>query len=247
MNAELMHRTIIKEFPNNKIIAFPQTVNFFTEKEKNNSSEIYNKHRLILFLSRDKVSFAIAKQIFSKIRVELYPDIVTSLIGKYSFSNERDKVLFCMRNDAEQYYERSDIQKLRDRLLPLVSTEVTDTTIKMSGVEIQKSIQSILEQTFDQYSRYKAIVTDRYHGTIFSLIAGTPVVVLNSTDHKLSSGVDWFKGVYPKHIYFAENLNEAYECVKTILAGDSYDYTLDDYFDREYYQKLYNLIKTDEV
>jgi len=242
MTCEIMHRNIIKNFQNNKIIIFPQTVNFVTEKEKQTSSQIYNSHKMITFLARDKVSFLTAKEIFSKVKIELYPDIVTSLIGKYSFNNKRDKILFCMRDDSEQYYEKSDIQKLRDRLLPFIETEITDTTIKMNGIELQKNIKSILEQTFNKYSQYKAIITDRYHGTIFSLIAGTPVVVLNSTDHKLSSGVDWFKGVYPKHIYFAENLEKAYEFVKEIINEDKCSHKLDDYFDREYYQKLYNLI-----
>ena len=247
MPAEIMHRVIIKEFPNNQIIVFPQTVNYFLKKEQQISSAIYNTHEKMLLLARDKVSFSLAQEIFSKVKIDLYPDIVTSLIGKYTFNFKRDKVLFCMRNDAEQFYEKSDIQNLRERISPQIETEITDTSINMDGAELQKNIQNVLEHTFEQYSRYKAIITDRYHGTIFSLIAGTPVVVLDSTDHKLSSGVDWFKDIYPGYIFFAHNLTEAYSYIQEILANQSYNYKLDDYFDREYYQKLKKIVSMDEV
>ncbi|WP_082026255.1 polysaccharide pyruvyl transferase family protein [Prevotella pectinovora] len=40
-----------------------------------------------------------------------------------------------------------------------------------------------------QFAKYQVVITDRYHGTIFSQIVNTPVIVISSTDHKLRSGV----------------------------------------------------------
>lgn len=50
-------------------------------------------------------------------------------------------------------------------------------------------------------SHYKVVITDRYHGTIFSLIANTPVIIIKSTDHKVTTGADWFKGIYDDYVY----------------------------------------------
>lgn len=243
MPAEIMHRTIVGNFPENRIVVFPQTINYFSKKQKQISSDCYNRHGKILFLVRDKFSFSLAEKIFPVPVKKLFPDIVTSRIGKHQYNFKRNKVLFCMRSDGEQYYSKKAISQLRERLRPMVDSDLTDTTLKISGIEMQKNIKRILETTFDQYAHYKVLVTDRYHGTIFSLIAGTPVVVLSSTDHKLSSGVDWFKRRYPGHIYFAKNMAQAYNNIKTIIQDPGlYHEYLDDYYDRKYYQKLYNLI-----
>ncbi|PYG86556.1 exopolysaccharide biosynthesis predicted pyruvyl transferase EpsI [Ruminiclostridium sufflavum DSM 19573] len=239
---EIAHRMIVKQFENNHIIFFPQTVRYSCEKEMRITSDIYNKHKNITVMARDKVSYETAKEMLTSAEVLLYPDIVTSLIGKYSFNNKRSGILFCMRNDSEQYYEKAQIEALRKRLCAISPTDLTDTTIKMSYKELSTEFKRVLEDTFDKFSQYKLVITDRYHGTIFTLIAQTPVIVVNSTDHKLSSGVDWFKGVYDDYVYFAGTLEEAYEIACKLIKKE-YHYHIEDYFDKNYYQKLYSLLE----
>lgn len=61
-------------------------------------------------------------------------------------------------------------------------------------------------------------MTDRYHGTIFSLVANTPVVVISSADHKLSSGVEWFpKEYFSDSIFYAKDLSEVTNLVNKII------------------------------
>jgi exopolysaccharide biosynthesis predicted pyruvyltransferase EpsI len=239
---EITHRIIVNKFKDNHIIFFPQTVHYTSEKEKKITSDIYNKHKNITFMARDKVSYETAKNMLTSAEVLLYPDIVTSLIGKYSFNNKRSGILFCMRSDSEQYYEKAQIEALREKLCAIATTDLTDTTIKMSYKELSTEIKRVLEDTFDKFSRFKLIITDRYHGTIFSLIAQTPVIVLKSTDHKLLSGVDWFRGVCDDYAYFAENLEEAYQMACNIMKKE-YQYHIEDYFDKNYYQKLYSVLE----
>ena len=71
-------------------------------------------------------------------------------------------------------------------------------------IEEQKHIINEIER----YSHYKLIVTDRYHGTIFSLVAGTPVIIIKTTDHKVITGAEWFKGLYDKYVYVANTLDD---------------------------------------
>ena len=95
----------------------------------------------------------------------------------------------------------------------------------------------------DFLSSKKVVVTDRYHGTIFSIIANTPVVVLNSTDHKLSSGVKWFpKQIFDKSIYFADDLDEAYDIVTKILTANV-ELNNPSYFLEKYFSKLSDIVK----
>lgn len=61
-------------------------------------------------------------------------------------------------------------------------------------------------------SHYRLVITDRYHGAIFSQIVSTPTIVLSSADHKLSSGVKWFpKEQFTNYIAYANDLDEAYQ------------------------------------
>lgn len=233
----LAQQTIVKAFPNHKVLVFPQTVYFLSEGHKANCASAYNQHFKTLFLARDEISYEYAKNMFASPTLALYPDIVTSLIGKYHFQNERNGILFCFRKDGEKYYEDTQLQTLVSNLGKIVKTTVSDTTLTMDMARLSTSLKETLETTFEDFSKYKLIITDRYHGTIFSLIAGTPVIVLQSSDHKLSSGVRWFKSVFENKIVFAASLEEAYTMALEMLKK-KYTYEMDDIFDREYYQTL---------
>lgn len=228
---------ILKIFPHRKIIIFPQTINFISNNEdKERTIQAINNHNHIILCCRDNKSYENAKKYFSNCKLLLYPDIVTSLIGTLKFNNKREGVLFCIRNDVESLYTKDQINKLRTRLN--VATNITDTTIKQNNFYIRKHREKILKEMWEMFSRYKVVVTDRYHGTIFSLIAGTPVVVLSSTDHKLSSGVKWFPECYNDYVTFASNLDEAYNKITTLLNNNTLEYKLPSYFDENYYSVL---------
>ena len=236
---EYAHRKIVEHFGDNPIMVLPQTVNFASEKEAEKSAEAYRKGKKVLFLARDNKSYETAKKLYTHNHVALYPDIVTSLIGEYQFKNDRDGILCCLRRDAEKLYENVELEKMIKELKKLGKVDRTDTTIDISYKELKNNLKNILENTFENFSKYKMIITDRYHGTIFSLISNTPTIVLGSTDHKLSSGVDWFKGIeeFEGYIYYAKNLEEAIKIAKE-LYHKKYHYNLLPYFKVEYYDKL---------
>lgn len=110
--ADEMHSTIIKSFPQAKILMMPQTIFFQNEERKENTSLVYNSAENMLFLARDRVSFGMAEEMFSDLPVHLYPDIVTTLIGQYKYENERNGILFCCRDDSEKYYSDEEIAEL---------------------------------------------------------------------------------------------------------------------------------------
>ena len=233
----IMHKRIISMFPHNKMLMLPQTVYFQNEKNKQEAIEVYNKADDMLFLARDLISYDLAKQMFPNFEVCAYPDIVTSLIGTKSVNTKREGVLFCLRNDLEKYYSDDDLENLRHQVEIYAHTEVSDTTIKADPIWLDKHIGERIDQEIEKYSKYRLIITDRYHGTIFSLVAGTPVIVIKTKDHKVSTGVDWFKGVYDDYVHYAKNLNEAATMAEEVLSK-SYSYKLHPYFKEKYYDKL---------
>lgn len=235
---EIIHKTISEEFKDNKILFFPQTILYRREKDKIQMSKAINSHQKTLLLARDRVSYESAKEYYPDIKVDLFPDIVTSQIGKYSFNNERNGVLFCIRNDAERFYSDGEIKKMMDDVSEFISVKKTDTTVSSGEIILERdALWEKVLKTVEEYSRYKLIITDRYHGTIFSLIAGTPVLVLKTNDHKVITGAEWFKGVYDSHVYREDDYSVVGAKAKEILSVER-ENQLPPYFDENYYKKL---------
>ena len=236
-HADEMHCAIIKRFPQAKILMMPQTIFFQNEERKKNTSFVYNSAENMLFLARDRVSFGMAEEMFPDLPIRLYPDIVTTLIGRYKYENERNGILFCCRDDSEKYYSDEDIAELMKRCGRFAKVDKTDTTKKVSHSEIVKNAEAYIMSEIERYSTYKLLITDRYHGTIFSLVAGTPVIIIKSTDHKVVTGAEWFRGVYDDYVYLADSLEDAFEIAER-LYNEERDHIMQPYFEEEYYNKL---------
>jgi len=236
-NHEYMHRLIIDNIPSANILMMPQTIYFEHKENKDRCATSLDKAQHMLFLARDFLSESVAKDMFPHQSVRAFPDIVTTLIGSLSFDNERCGVCMCCRNDGEKYYGEEELLSLKSRLEKIAPVTVTDTTIKTPYKDIRKDIQCYIESEIAKFSCYHVVVTDRYHGTIFALAAGTPVVILKTTDHKVTTGADWFNGVYDGYVYVSTNLDDAYDKTISLLKADR-PHVMQPYFRQNYYDKL---------
>ena len=244
MLEEDLQRRVIQAFPRHRIIILPQTVNYTTEEEKNNSIRIYNAHKDVFLFCRDAVSYQSAQELFPACRLFLYPDIVTSLIGRRQYHQPRKGILLCLRNDIEAVLTEQDRQDMIRQLSAIDEVSVTDTTLDIAPEAFSGNRAAILEDLWKTYAGYRAVITDRYHGTIFSLIAATPVLVLPSSDHKLKSGVDWFPESYRDYVKYVPDTARLTDEVQNIYQTD-YDYCLPPYFEEQYYNQLKSIIDGD--
>lgn len=233
-----MHKLIISLFYKNKIIVLPQTVNITSTKEWYNTKKVFEKNEKVIFMTRDDVSYNETKKHLN-ITLMNYPDIVTTLIGTRNINYKKKGILLCVRNDGEKYYKSSEYNELIRKLETLnINVDITDTTISnMDRHEFYTKFETILNNTIENFSKYKVIITDRYHGTIISSIANTQVIVLKTNDHKVSSGVDWFIKNDYKNIRLAKNINEAYLIAEKLYNDDSICYNPNT-FETKYYDCL---------
>lgn len=181
---------------------------------------MFNDHPNLTLYCRDEVSLEKANHLFPNVTNKLMPDVVTSLIGNETFQfpeTRKNGIMFCVRNDGEKFYTDNQITELRMRLESW-KTSMCDTTIVAPVWKWDVNREQLIHQILQQFAKYQVVITDRYHGTIFSQIVNTPVIVISSTDHKLSSGVKWFPHEkFSDNISFAKDLNEAYEKAVDIL------------------------------
>lgn len=224
-------------FPDKVIRIMPQTIFFKDPNKGKECADVFNSHGNCIILCRDRISYEKGLSLFNNCRLHLYPDIVTSLIGVYHPPvGSRKGVLFCVRNDKEAFYSRDQIDVLMNELSHNYAVSKSDTTIPISVKRLRKDPRSVLERELTHFAQYEVVVTDRYHGTIFSLIAGTPVIVLSSSDHKLSSGVQWFPESFRDYVFFAESLESVPRLIENILSVGVRP-PLPPYFKEQYYSK----------
>lgn len=240
----LMHRLVCDFLPDAHILMMPQTIFFQHEENKRICAENHNKAKNMLFLARDFVSYDMAKEMFPDLRVKAYPDIVTTLIGTLRYDNTRNGVCLCTRNDGEKLYSSKEINNLAMKLVDFgIPVKQKDTQSHAKAEEIRNNLQYFIETEIESYSHYQVTITDRYHGTIFSLCAGTPVIIIKTNDHKVTTGADWFKGVYDEYVYVADDLDDAYSLAKQVV-NKKLNYQLEPYFKTSYYDKLKELFES---
>lgn len=233
-----MHRFLVKNFLDYPILIMPQTVNFRQKKDGRKTGRIYDRHPSLLFLARDQRSCQFAQEYFPKTDVRLFPDIVTTLIGTGPKTAARKGVLLCVRNDGEKLYSDGEIQTLQQRFREQnILCEITDTTLSQTAEQIRDHFPQALEKLVGRFSSYQVVITDRYHGTIFSMISNTPVIVLATRDHKVKTGTEWFRGVYDRSFCNAASLEEAHTLAVQLLASNE-NIENGPYFQAEYYDHL---------
>lgn len=182
-------REVIRSFPENQIISFPQTV-YFDEtpsgkKELKKSQRIYKAHGNLQLFAREEESFQRMKQYFPNCKVSLAPDIVFSL-DKRTQAAERKGVFVCLRRDKEQAISKD----FQEGLLTAVrnafdDVEVTDTTaVELKDCQLD-TYEATLERFWEKVRSAKVVLTDRLHCLIFCVITGTPCVVLDNANHKV--------------------------------------------------------------
>lgn len=212
-------RAVIELFPNNKIIIFPQTAYFSdTEsgrKELEISKKIYNSHKNLIIMAREKKSYDFMKEHFYNARVHLTPDIAMSLQRKSD--KERKGALLVFRADKEKVLSYKAIETIRN----LVNEKFD--RYKFSDMDLVNKIINIpdnlrdksLEDKFNEFQTAEIVITDRLHGMIFAAITETPCVVFGNFNHKISESYNWLKNL--GYIKFCDNIENIETYVDEVI------------------------------
>lgn len=234
--SEAARRTMIAAFPDNRIISLPQTI-FFSDTprgrhEREITREVYGRHRRLTVIGRDEVSGQLAAELFPHAQISTLPDFVLSLraedMGLHSDSNSAERIMACLRMDDESALGATQRSVLADHLGDGVTLFDTTLSYDISAADRVK----VLRETLQLFNSHRAVVTDRFHGLIFSVICRKPVVVLPTVDHKLTSAVDWFRDI--PNVRFCPDLADLPGILAKVeaTAVESYPDFNELYFDR---------------
>lgn len=174
---------IIKLFSDNKIVVMPQTIYFYEDDDKLRASFAIGTS-----LCRDYQSYQTLKDLKVRCKFEYVPDI--ALYCQPNLNLERNnKVLLCFRSDREKVSGHRDIVKLLHDLE--IGYDRTDMVIPR--IITKKGRYSTVMKKFEQFARYRMVITDRLHAMIFSTITNTPCIAFDNVSKKVSGVHEWIK------------------------------------------------------
>ena len=199
MDDEMIRRTVISLFRNNRIIMFPQTVYFSDDKngqeELQRSACIYNKNQNLILIARDAESFKRLKENFTN-DIYMLPDVVLSL-NYIDTEKERKGALICLRSDKESVMDSQEIADMEE-FLKKAFPEVSHTDTQMDNY-CRENREKLLKQKMEEFQSAELVITDRLHGMIFSVITGTPCIVFDNFNAKI-------KNVYASYLNNVDNI-----------------------------------------
>ena len=187
---EELRRMVIKTFKKNKIVSFPQTVEFsnnvYGNEAMKRSQKIYSKCKNLTIFAREKKSYLKMKEIYNQNIIKLVPDIVISLKGRLTINNDipRQGVGICFRSDKEvainDAVRQKTIEYLKDDKIEYLSTYIEDDVFEAKNKE--KNLLDLLAKI----SSKEIFITDRLHGMIFCYLTNTPCIAFDNDNHKIS-------------------------------------------------------------
>lgn len=241
IESEIKKRLTIEIFKENKIILFPSTLTFSNttegDKEKKISQKIYNQHKDLTLILREERSYKEAKSIFTHANVILMPDIVFYLVGtkfqeQFFYDKRNFDISICFRKDKESFFTLSEKENL------IVNIKNKYKLVKIFDTNIECRINSQnrefeVSKLWKKFSESKLIITDRFHGMIFSILTKTPCIVLRSADHKIIESLKWISDY--DLITYVDNLEDVEKNIDLILSSP---------IDEHRYQLFYKFIKS---
>lgn len=181
---------IVRAFPHQRIIAFPQSCEWSDDSRGREALEhsrrVYTGHARLTLFARDRESLERMRADFPSCQVELAPDTVLWL--RPTRAQADGPPLLCLREDGE-----SALGKQRNELVIGLRTiwpnlDVVDTSAQ-GGTDLNQQLDALLSR----FARARLVITDRLHGLVFARIHGRPCVAIEGANRKLRALVDtWF-------------------------------------------------------
>lgn len=199
---------VLDRFPNRQIIQFPQSIHYRSPERVEESARAIGRHKNFVLLVRDEESKQFAEKHFD-CQVRLCPDMAFS-IGALRPAAAEFPVLAMLRADLEKAGD-ADLSAYPDipvedwtsesarsvRVSKAFGAGSALVVLKPAEMRLRKldaAAHNRFRRGIRQISRGRAIVTDRLHVHICSLLIGRPHAVLDNSYGKVRRFMNAFSG-----------------------------------------------------
>lgn len=220
---------VIRSFPKNRIVCFPQSLDWTQSRESDSALaqilRTYSGHPDLQVFARESVSRDKLRSLFAghpNVRIGYVPDVVLSAsAAELGFDGRPDSsgILLCMRDDRERSLAPEQLAQLR-KILEDTGQRITVTDTHAGGSRLDEAqCAHLLADKLAQFAGARLVVTDRLHGMILSLVAGTPCLVLPNANHKIrQTWQDWLGDVPQVSFLGLDEMPRIDEAIAQLLA-----------------------------
>lgn len=226
---EDLRQLVIQTFPYNKIVCFPQTLDWNESKSSHKALKkivkIYASHSDIHVFGREFITYKKLEEVFNgqqNVKIGFVPDIVMSTsaeqLGGVN-SSRPTGILTCLRNDKECAL-KAEHYAILDSAINDTGLTITKTDTHAGGSGLSKAeCNKLLSNKIQQFAEAQLVITDRLHGMILCILSGTPCLVLPNSNHKIrQTYLDWLKD-HPRLIFVElENFNQVTKYIDQLLS-----------------------------
>ena len=201
---EAARLAVVRAFPHNAIVSFPQSIRFADPEALARSARIYRAHPRLLLATRDDRSADLAREHLAADGVHIVrtEDIVLQHHYPYPFRPDSEAIAFLERDDAEKA-PGSAIARLRALAAGRDAVEA-DTIIRPAALTSLGDAAHHLYALIDTLHAARLVVTDRLHGAIFGLLAGRPVVAADNSYGKIHAALKTLQERAPERILLVD-------------------------------------------
>lgn len=193
---QYLRELVIRNFPRNQIVSFPQTVDFsetpYGRWARRRARIVYNGHSDLTIFARDTRSQRQANELFPGCTVRLAPDVVLTLDRSLP-SADRHGVVVALRSDLERGLDDATHATIEAVARRIGEVRVRDTHLGHVRVT-ERQAEAVLDDFWADLRSARLVITDRLHAMIFSVVTATPCVVFDSGTGKVGQFYDdWLK------------------------------------------------------
>ena len=199
-NDEMSVRDIVElASPICPVVILPQTVHYQSRGEFFESGrKFWGSASGFHICTRERSSYRLLTEDMGVPRehCSLLPDIGLLYEFRKKASLSRDGALVCLRGDRESLtseQERSWLNiAVRKRF-----REVKNVSTLSKRVISPRKRKQFIEMKITEFATVELVLTDRLHGMIFSVLAGTPCIAINNRTGKVHGVYDEWLSEYP--------------------------------------------------
>ena len=192
-------RDIVKNFPDNRVVLFPQTAYYTQNKEGkdtfNKTIKVLNSHKNLFLMFRDYESYILMCNSINNdnIVVGYYPDM--ALYGSFFDgvkvkSHDYNRIIgVCLREDVESDIDRKnviEIFKNKDYVIKEFSTVRHFRVYPRDRIKELNRVKLMILNS-------EIVLTDRLHAMLFAVLNNTPCVALNNKTGKVFGVSLWLE------------------------------------------------------
>lgn len=211
--------------PNSKILLMPSTVFYdgteFGEYVADRSSKVINSHKNGMLFARERYSYEVMKRMYRN--VWLSPDVVFTM-NKCKDRTDREGCVLCFRSDRERILSSDEEKKIQEMAGDFYK-KVTPSDMDLKTGISNRQRDRELNRKLELFASSELVITDRLHGMLFSVITGTPCLLLGSMSPKIEGSFQWVSELgYVFYAHDAEELLSILPDVVKNIKGKSFSY-----------------------